>query len=122
MLGDRARSIQFSSGVIGANKEAFFQLPSFVANVDIDGFGGTLSGDFADFLLVDGVEADGKVWGEIFSHFFEQKIVGEPEFVAVAVLLLQGLVVGLESEDVAVVFDSDEESAAVSIEEGGDGF
>ena len=72
-----------------------------------------MSGDFADFLLIDDVKADGNVWGEIFAHFFKQQIVGEPEFIAVAVFLLQGLVVGLESKDVAVVFDADEEGTAV---------
>lgn len=120
---DLARFVEFVGCVAGADEEGFLELACFfVFDIDVERLWGGGDFDFADVLAIDAVEADGEECGGGFAKFFEEEIVHEPEFEAIAVFFLEGLVVVVEAEGGAVVGDADEEGAAVGVEEGCDGF
>ncbi|MCK6556883.1 hypothetical protein L6Q96_20235 [Candidatus Binatia bacterium] len=79
-----------------------------------------LDDDAAEVFAVERVERDAELRGEVFADAVQQQIM-EEQLVAVAALLVDGLVVVLQADDRAVVADADEQGAAVAVEEGGDG-
>nr|WP_027269403.1 hypothetical protein [Leptolyngbya sp. PCC 6406] len=124
VFGEVAGFVELVGGVAGADEEAFNGLAALgVFEGDVDRGGGGLHGDLADVLAVEGAEADGETGSHRFAHFFEQQVVHQPQLKAVGILfaLLEGLVVGLQAQDGAIVGDTDQQGAAVGVEEGGDG-
>jgi hypothetical protein len=65
-----------------------------------------LDGDAAEVLDVEYVERDGEPRGEVLVNGVEQQIV-EEQLVAVAALLVDGLVVVLQADDSGVIIDAD---------------
>ncbi len=61
-----------------------------------------LDGDAAEVLAVEGVERDGELRGEVFADGVQQQVV-EEQLVAVAALLVDGLVAAPQADDGAVI-------------------
>jgi hypothetical protein len=64
--------VEFVGAVAGADEEGFFGLAGFVGDFNVDGFGGWGGDNFADLVLVYGVEGDADRWRDRFPHLFQR--------------------------------------------------